>query len=236
MKKSPEEYKRELGRLLKYYEALINKALNEALQKFNSQQAGAMYLFSKSDMATVMHAYIRASISELFDNVPGCYIVGKPGRAFMLFLDGKPIGIDAFAGLKFKKQLPNLRTANIQTDSVIRFNSQQQGYLSFFPEIQVALMPEFGRDRLTNPPKTANVIAGYQPNITWTGFDRLTLTFPLSDRKIEMLADITNIDPPVDNVLPMLPKPMAPKRTRIRRRGAPQKLKKLKVEGDGKDS
>jgi len=209
--------------------------LNQALERFNREQSASMYLFSKSDMATVMHAYIRASISELFQSADGCYIEGKPGRAFMLFLDGKPKGIDAFAGLKFKKQMPNLRTANIRTTSVTQFNSQQQAYLSFFPEIQTMLMPEFGKDRLANAPKTANVIAGYQPNITWTGFQRLTLTFPLSNRRAELLSDITNVDPPVDNLLTMTPAEQAPSQTRIRRRGTSEKLKKVKAEGDGQD-
>lgn len=236
MGRDEEVYKRELGRLLKYYEALINKALNSAIEKFNGEQMLAMFRFNKSDMAGVMHAYIRAEIREMFDSVPGCYVVEKSGKAFMLFLDGKPLGIDAFAGIKFKKHDANFRTANIQTNSVIEFNSQQKQYLLFLPEIQATLMREIRADQLANPPKAANVIAGYQPNITWTAFDRLALTFPLSRTNVELLSDITNIRNQRDNDnVTDLPR-RTPKPREIRPRQDKKAKKPKKAKGnDGKD-
>jgi hypothetical protein len=235
MGRDEEVYKRELGRLLSYYEVLINKALNTAIENFNKGQATEMYLFNKSDMAGVMHAYIRGAIRETFDPIPGCYVVEKTCKAFMLFLDGKPLGIDAFAGIKFKKQSPNLRTANIQTKSVIQFNSQQKQYLLFLPDIQATLMPEIRPDQLTNPPKAANVIAGYQPNITWTGFDRLALTFPLSRTNIELLSDITDVsDHRVDNVTEFPTAPPRKSQVRARQDKKEEKPKKVK-NNDGKD-
>lgn len=236
MVRDAEVYKRELGRLLSYYEVLINRALNTAIENFNKGQVTEMYLFNKSDMAGVMHAYIRGAIREIFDPEPGCYVVEKSGKAFMLFLDGKPLGIDAFAGIKFKKQSANLRTANIQTNSVIQFNSQQKQYLLFLPEIQATLMPEIRPDQLANPPKAANVIAGYQPNIRWTGFDRLALTFPLSRTNIELLSDITNVGDRSDNNDVTEFPATSPRKSEIRARQDKKEKKRKKVKGnDGRD-
>lgn len=238
MGRDEEVYKRELGRLLEYYEALINMAFNNAIRKFNIGQKTEMFRFNKSDMAAVMHTYIRAEIKELFDSVPGCYVVEKSSKAFMLFLDGKPLGIEAFAGIKFKKHDAKLRTANIQTNSVIEFNSQQKQYLLFLPEIQATLMREVRADELANPPKAANVIAGYQPNITWTAFDRLALTFPLSRTNVELLSDITNIGGRgnTNNVkdLPRTPPRKREIRPREDKDKKPKRLRKVKGD-DGKD-
>lgn len=236
MSRDGDEYKRELERLLQHYEVPLNKALHSAFTRFQQGQAKEMFRFNKSDMAAVMHAYIRSEIKEMFDSVRGCYIIDKTGKAFMLFLDGKPIGIDAFAGIKFKKHDANLRTANIQTNSVVEFNSQQKQYMLFLPEIQATLMREVRADQLTNPPKAANVIAGYQPNITWTEADRLALTFPLSRTKVELLSDITNVGGRMDNDnISDLPRE-APQKREIRPRQDKKAKKPKKAQGnDGKD-
>lgn len=236
MPRDEDDYKRELGSLLKYYEVPIHMALRRAITKFNQEQAAAMFRYNKSDMAGVMHAYVRAEIRETFDSVPGTYITERPGRAFMLFLDGKPLGIDAFAGIKFKKHDANFRTANIQTHSVIEFNSQQQQYLLFLPDIQATLMREVRPDQLANPPKTANVIAGYRPNQTWTDFDRMALTFPLSRTNVELLSDITNMGDRFDNnnVVELPARP--PRKSQVRARQDKKAKKPKKVKGnDGKD-
>src|ERR1051325_10361938 len=98
-------------------------------------------------------------------------------------------------------------------------------------------MREIRPDQLANPPKAANVIAGYQPNITWTGFDRLALTFPLSRTNIELLSDITDVrDRRFDNnnvtEFPSAP----PRKSQVRARQDKKEEKPKKVKNnDGKD-
>src|ERR1051325_7966145 len=99
-------------------------------------------------------------------------------------------------------------------------------------------MREIRADQLANPPKAANVIAGYQPNITWTAFDRLALTFPLSRTNVELLSDITNVgDRRNDDNVMDLPRSPAKNRQIRPREDKDKKLKKpKKAKGDdGKD-
>jgi hypothetical protein len=236
------DYWDNLDKLCAHYSAKLNLSFEEAMKMFNEKLSEAIYLFNKTDMAAVMHACIRDRIRKNFYGVTGAYIVDKPGRAFMLILDGVSFGISAVVGIKFKKQRKNLRTANIQTQAVIDFNSQQTEYLQYLPTVQLALpLPEF-QNKLANPPKGNNLIAGYTPNLAFTNYERITITFPIENGKFKMLSEITRISSPsVPNVEELhIEEKSKPKRRIQRRRKTGEvsrtKLKKVAVHAEDSDN
>jgi hypothetical protein len=206
--------------LCAFIEPLIALSYKEALGEFNGKHAAMMYLYNKSDMASNMHAHVRERVRINFRNLPWAHIIDEPGKsAFMLLINGNIIGIPIFLGIKFKKQGYGYRTSNIQTESVKHFNSQQIEYLDYLPHIQVALpLPDL-KDKIKNPPKGNNVVAGYTPEPTWSGFKKCAFTFPFGGRKVKLISEITILEveeAPAQKELDR--KEEIPKTDRVRRR------------------
>jgi hypothetical protein len=145
-------------------------------------------------MASNMQAHVRGRIRANFSKVPWATVIDKPGKAFMLLTDGSIVGIPVYLGIKFKKQGYGFRTANIQTQSVISFNSQQIEYLGYLPHIQVALPLPHLKDKLGNPPRGNNIVAGNTPDATWSELKRLAFTFPFGGRKVKLISEITILE------------------------------------------
>lgn len=203
--------------LCRHIEPLVFASYQEALEEFNKNHAPTMYLYSKSDMASNMHAHVRGRIRANFSGLWWAHIIDEPGKsAFMLLINGKVIGIPIFLGIKFKKQGYGFRTANIQTESVKHFNSQQVEYLDYLPHIQVALPLPHLKDKLKNPPKGNNIVAGYTPDATWSQLKRFAFTFPFGGRKVRLISEITVLD--VEAVSQVETPQELPKTDRIRRR------------------
>lgn len=223
------QYWAHVTELCSYIEPLIALSYREALEEFNTKHAATMYLYSKSDMASNMHAHVRGRIRINFQKLPWAHIIDEPGkRAFMLLVNGNIVGIPVYLGIKFKKQGYGFRTANIQTQSVKNFNSQQIEYLGYLPHIQVALPLPHLKDKLKNPPKGNNIVAGYTPDAAWSEFKRVAFTFPFAGRKVKLISEITMLD--VETVSADTETPRreeAPKTERVRRRRAAQAGKKV---------
>lgn len=200
------DYWQNLEKLAKYHEPNVTKSFNETIAEFNEKHSDVMYLYNKRDFTVVMHAHLRGRIKANFHGVPGAYTIDKLPHAFMLILDGNPVGIPVFAVFKFKKQRLNLKTANIQTNAVKDFNSQNLGFLQYLPQIQLAL-PSMGvEDKVANKPKGSTLIAGYIPKPTWAAYDRLTICFPIAGGKIKLLSETTFLDAKSLNNVVELPK------------------------------
>ena len=189
------KYWERVTRVCLYIEPLVLKSYREALEEFNTTHASTMYLYNKSDMASNMHAHVRGRIRVNFNGLCWAHIIDEPGKsAFMLLVNGNVIDIPIFLGIKFKKQGYGFRTANIQTESVKQFNSQQIEYIDYLPHIQVALPLPHLKDKVKNPPKGNNVVAGYTPDATWSEFKRLAFTLPFGGRKIRLISEITVLE------------------------------------------
>lgn len=228
MQSSP-EYWLHLESLSKLIEPLLHKSFREALKLFNKFHGPIMYLYYKRDMANNMHVHIRDRIRVNFAPLPWAYVIDESSSAFMLLIVGHSLSIPVIVGIKFKKQAKGLRTANIQTQAVIDFDSQQAAYLKYLPHIQVALPNLNLKDKLTNPPKGCNLIAGYTPDVMHTTYDKLTITFPLGKGKIRLLSEFTHLNTEEMADIIEMPSQEQPKPTgRVRRRrntGQPTRTK-----------
>jgi hypothetical protein len=212
------DYWQKLERLANHHEPRITKSYNETLAEFNEKHNEAMYLYNKRDMTVIMHAHLRGRIKANFHGVPGAYTIDKLPWAFMLVLDGHPIGIPVFAIFKFKKQRLNLRTANIQTNAVKDFNSQNLEFIKYIPQIQLAI-PGLGiEDKVANRPRGSALIAGYTPKPTWAAYERLTICFPVANGKIKLISQITPLSVETLNNVVELPKQEHQQVKRIRRK------------------
>jgi|GEM_PF-3868492 len=208
-------YWEHVTKLCAYIEPLIAQSYKEALDEFNASHRDTMYLYNKSDMASNMHAHVRGRVRINFRNLSWAHIIDDPGKAFMLLINGSVVGIPIFLGIKFKKQGYGFRTANIQTESVKHFNSQQIEYMEYLPHIQVALPLTGMKDKVKNPPKGNNIVAGYTPETTWAGFKKCAFTFPFGGRNVKLISEITVLEFEQE-VLNQ--KEEAPKTDRVRRR------------------
>lgn len=221
----PSRYWEHVKELCLRIESLISLSYAEAFAEFNTKHSDTMYLYSKSDMASNMHAHVRGQIRINFHKLPWAHIVDEKGKAFMLLIDGNLLGIPVYLGIKFKKHDQKFRTANIQTQSVKNFNSQQVEYLSYLPHIQVALPLPDMKDKLRNPPKGNNIIAGYEPDVTWSDL-KLAFTFPFGGRKVKLISEITMLDVEAVSADTEAPhREETPKTERVRRRQSAQAKK-----------
>lgn len=193
-----EEYLENLGLLGEYHKDRFHKAFTEALEDFNKHYAKTMRFFNKREKANVMHAHLRHRIKTIFRGVSGVYFDERPNRAFKIILDGRPVGINAIGFVKLKKSSKYLKTSNILTKTVENFMTQQLDNLTFTPVIQHSLFgntEESGlkTDRIVNLPDFVNLMACYCPNKTWSDFDRLAVTFPVSIKNVKLVSDFTEI-------------------------------------------
>lgn len=215
---STPDYWSKLQRLCALIEPRLFKAFTEALENFNRIHGPLMYLYYTREMAGNMHAHIRERVRTHFDPLPWAYIIEKPKGTFMLLIDGHALDVPIIVGIKFKKQDKRLRTANIQTDAVISFNSHQMEYLRFVPEIQAALFPGI-KDKVANAPKGHNLIAAYTPDGTWTEYVKLSVNFPLGGRKAKLLSEFTRLKIESAAEIVEMPRREQPRHTgRVRRR------------------
>lgn len=197
---SADEYLNQVKQLGKSHEEKLYLCYQEAISEFNEKHSAMMFLYNGRDYANNFHAHLRGRIRFHYRNQPDIYIDEKPGRAFTLIINGKSIGLDVWLVIRFKKITKGLKAANIPTKTVLDFFSQGQcEFIGFVPVIQNSLFPDpemlnsSASSRITNLPKAHNLVAGYCPDQSWTSFELLGLTLPLSLKKSTMVNEFTSI-------------------------------------------
>lgn len=231
-----ENYIKDLGRLGEYYSPLFNKAFEEALEDFNREHADTMRLYNTREMANIMHAHLRDRVKANFHAVDGIHFEEGSNTAFKVIIDGRPIGINAVGFVKLKKSSKFFRTSNIITKTVKRFMTQQTDNLSFTPAIQESLFPDLDissglkTTKVVNLPDFVNLVANYCPNKTWSAFNRLAITFPISINQVKMVVDFTEVIANVaEQVVDIQPQPVTKSSKRVRSRRSADKPGRTKL-------
>jgi hypothetical protein len=105
-------------RVVEHHKLEIQRAFHQALEKLNSYAPEQRAEWNALTFPCVMHSHVCAAMRRVFADIDGA----KPGiekaRAFILELDGAPLGIPEVVHLKCKQFDSKLITSNIPTDTV----------------------------------------------------------------------------------------------------------------------
>jgi|GEM_PF-3686278 len=174
------------NRIAEYHRPRFQKAMSEALNDLKENYVNTRHLYNKSELTSLMHSHVRDRMQQNFNGVPGADTSYKPGRAFRVYIDGAPIGIQGHALFKCKKMDMRLLTANINTNAVRRFNNQlPEGT----PHIQLPIS-DWREPKTVGGVEPGHGNVGYIPNLFWTGFDRLCITYYTGLRSARLVVEI----------------------------------------------
>lgn len=160
-------------RIVEHHKERIGRAYHKALQKLNRYPEDLRAEWTPLAVAVLMHVHTCHCMRLEFAGVDGATPKHKKGGAFILELDGAPIGIPDIAELKCKKVDQRLLTSNIPTQAVKDFHRQR-------PErtrsIQGALA-DWVSPKSVGSQEPGHGNAGYMLDALARGFERLCVTY-----------------------------------------------------------
>lgn len=148
-------------RVVEHHRLGIENAYYEALKKLNSYPAELRAEWTALTIAVVMHSHVCHSMRRVFADVPGAKPKQKKARAFILELDGAPIGIPEVVELIRRRH------------------------------IQDTLDPSFGPPKTVDNEPPAHGNAGYILDALKTGFERLCVTYMRGLHSAELVLELS---------------------------------------------